>query len=109
MDPIFFIVLAVLAGSNLLRFIGATQMERRLKILRREGRGLSVPNLFSPWEQLQTFWWVLSGEFRFVADKEMSRWGGIARIGAFGTLVGLAGVVLAIALLSTGVIRPQPM
>lgn len=109
MQPFFVVVLVVLAGSQVLRLFAANRIEQRLKTLRREGRGLSVPNLFSPWEQLQAFWWVLSGEFRFLADKQTSRWGNIARVGAFGSLVGLGGVILGLVLLSTGIIPPQPM
>ena len=108
-NPVLLLVLATLIGSNLLRFIGATQIESRLKTLRREGRGLNIPNLFSPWEQLQAFWWIVSGEFRMVADTQVSRWGNIARIGAIGSLVGGAGIVLFLALSLVETVRNYPM
>lgn len=108
MHPLFSVVLVILVGSYSLRFIGAAQIERRLKTLRRAGRGLSVPNLFSPWEQLQAFWWTLSSEFRLVGDKQVSQWGDIARIGAIGSLVGGAGIVLILVLSATGVIQNHP-
>jgi len=105
MHLFFIVVPMILIGSYIIRFVGVSGIEMRLKVLRPKGRGHSVPNLFSPWEQLQSFWWLLSGEFRHLKDRQASLWGRVAQVGAIGALFGGGLIVVGLALLATGVVR----